>query len=81
MAQKASYFVQPKSTAYFFYTHPKVIQGLFLFGGILLRWVNDFQITICDLSGTGVQDTMIADLSLKKAMERKMGSQIIASVT
>ena len=34
------------------------------------------QITICDLSGTGVQDTMIADLSLKKAMEHKMGNQI-----
>ena len=35
------------------------------------------QITVCDLSGTGVQDTMIADLSIKKAMEQKMGSRII----
>ncbi len=34
------------------------------------------QITICDLSGTGVQDTMIADLSLKKAIDQKMGSRI-----
>ena len=36
----------PKSTAYFFYTHPKVIRELFLLEGSLLRWVNDFFGTI-----------------------------------
>jgi ornithine cyclodeaminase len=34
------------------------------------------QITICDLSGTGVQDTVIADLALKQAESRKLGIQI-----
>ncbi len=34
------------------------------------------QITICDLSGTGVQDTVIADLALKKATAGNLGSQI-----
>jgi len=34
------------------------------------------QVTICDLSGTGVQDTVIADLALKKANARNLGSQI-----
>jgi len=34
------------------------------------------QITICDLSGTGVQDTAIADLALKLAIERGLGTPI-----
>lgn len=34
------------------------------------------QITICDFSGTGVQDTVIADLALKKAKAENLGRQI-----
>jgi len=34
------------------------------------------QITICDLSGTGVQDTVIADLALKKAKNSRLGQMI-----
>lgn len=34
------------------------------------------QITICDLSGTGVQDTAIADLALKQAENRNLGIEI-----
>ncbi len=34
------------------------------------------QITICDLSGTGVQDTVIADLALKQAENSKLGIKI-----
>jgi len=36
----------------------------------------DEQITICDLTGVGVQDTAIALLAYQKAMERGMGLQI-----
>lgn len=39
------------------------------------RWSND-QITICDLTGTGVQDTAIALLSLRKAGEQGLGVEI-----
>ncbi len=34
------------------------------------------QITFCDLTGTGVQDTAIAVLALRKADENKMGIDI-----
>ncbi len=34
------------------------------------------QITICDLSGTGVQDTAIADLALNLASAEKLGTKI-----
>lgn len=34
------------------------------------------QITICDLSGTGVQDTAIADLAMKQAQEHNLGIEI-----
>ena len=34
------------------------------------------QITICDLSGTGVQDTAIADLAMKQAQEHNLGIKI-----
>jgi len=34
------------------------------------------QITFCDLTGTGVQDTAIAVLALRKADEKKMGAEI-----
>ena len=34
------------------------------------------QITICDLSGTGVQDTAIADLALKLAIDKGLGTTI-----
>lgn len=34
------------------------------------------QITICDFSGTGVQDTVIADLALKSSEAKNLGHQI-----
>jgi ornithine cyclodeaminase len=34
------------------------------------------QITLCDLSGTGVQDTAIADLALRLALEQGLGTRI-----
>ena len=34
---------------------------------------NDEDITICDLTGTGIQDTAIARLALKKAKENNLG--------
>jgi ornithine cyclodeaminase len=37
---------------------------------------NADQITFCDLTGTGVQDTAIAALALRKAAENKMGHDI-----
>lgn len=37
---------------------------------------NDRQITICDLTGTGVQDTAIANLALKKADMLGLGTEI-----
>lgn len=37
---------------------------------------NDSQITLCDLTGTGVQDTAIANLALKKAEELGLGTEI-----
>ncbi|MFQ5610971.1 MAG: cyclodeaminase [Anaerolineae bacterium] len=37
---------------------------------------NDEQITICDLTGTGVQDTAIALLAYRKAQEAGLGMQI-----
>jgi len=36
----------------------------------------DDQITICDLSGTGVQDTAIADLALQQVAEKGLGIEI-----
>jgi len=37
---------------------------------------NDDQITICDLSGTGVQDTAIAHLAVEQAARRGLGTEI-----
>jgi ornithine cyclodeaminase len=37
---------------------------------------DDTQITLCDLTGTGVQDTAIANLALKKAREMGLGTEI-----
>ena len=37
---------------------------------------NADQITFCDLTGTGVQDTAIAVLALRKAADSKMGHDI-----
>jgi ornithine cyclodeaminase len=37
---------------------------------------NDDQITICDLSGTGVQDTVIAHLAVEQAARRGLGTEI-----
>lgn len=37
---------------------------------------SDDQITICDLTGTGVQDTAIANLALKLSSQRRIGHQI-----
>jgi ectoine utilization protein EutC len=37
---------------------------------------NDTEITICDLTGVGVQDTAIALLAYRKAMERNLGLRI-----
>lgn len=37
---------------------------------------SDEEITICDLTGVGVQDTVIALLAYRKAMERGLGLQI-----
>ena len=34
---------------------------------------SDDEITVCDLSGTGVQDTMIADLLLRRAAQNTLG--------
>jgi len=34
------------------------------------------EITICDLTGVGVQDTAIALLGYRKAMEKGLGQQI-----
>ena len=37
---------------------------------------SDEEITICDLTGVGVQDTAIALLAYQKAMEKGLGLQI-----
>jgi ornithine cyclodeaminase len=37
---------------------------------------NDAQITICDLSGTGVQDTAIANLAVEQALQGGLGTKI-----
>jgi len=37
---------------------------------------NEAQITLCDLTGTGVQDTAIANLALKKSQELGLGTEI-----
>ena len=37
---------------------------------------NDQEITICDLTGTGIQDTAIARLALKKAKDKNLGISI-----
>ena len=37
---------------------------------------DDTQITLCDLTGTGVQDTAIANLALKKSQELGLGAEI-----
>jgi ornithine cyclodeaminase len=37
---------------------------------------DETQITLCDLTGTGVQDTAIANLALKKAQEMGLGTEI-----
>jgi len=37
---------------------------------------NDDEITICDLTGVGVQDTAIALLAYQRAMEKGLGIQI-----
>jgi ectoine utilization protein EutC len=39
---------------------------------------NEEQITVCDLTGTGVQDTAIALLAYRKAQEKKLGMAIEA---
>jgi ornithine cyclodeaminase len=39
---------------------------------------NDEQITVCDLTGVGVQDTAIGLLAYRKAVEEKLGIQIDA---
>ncbi len=36
----------------------------------------DQEITICDLTGTGIQDTAIARLAYKKALEKKLGFKL-----
>ncbi len=47
--------------------------GQIVTGGKIGR-IDDGQITICDLSGTGVQDTAIAHLALKMAEHRRAGT-------
>ena len=37
---------------------------------------NDKEITICDLTGTGIQDTAIARFAYKKALEKKLGLKL-----
>jgi len=37
---------------------------------------SDEEITVCDLTGVGVQDTAIALLAYRKAMEKGLGLQI-----
>jgi len=37
---------------------------------------SDEEITICDLTGVGVQDTAIARLAYRKAMEKNLGLRI-----
>ena len=37
---------------------------------------NSKEITICDLTGTGIQDTAIARLAYKKALEKKLGLKL-----
>lgn len=37
---------------------------------------SDEQITVCDLTGTGMQDTVIATLAYQKALEKGMGLEI-----
>ena len=39
---------------------------------------NEEQITVCDLTGTGVQDTAVALLAFRKAQERELGMTIEA---
>lgn len=39
---------------------------------------NDEQITVCDLTGTGVQDTAVASLAFRKAQEKGLGMTIEA---
>lgn len=38
------------------------------------RYIHQF--TICDLSGTGVQDTAIANLALQRAAKKGIGIEI-----
>lgn len=39
---------------------------------------NQAEITICDLTGTGVQDTVIATLAYQKAVEQGLGLEVIS---
>jgi ornithine cyclodeaminase len=39
---------------------------------------NQDEITICDLTGTGVQDTVIATLAYQKAREQGLGLEIVS---
>jgi ornithine cyclodeaminase/alanine dehydrogenase-like protein (mu-crystallin family) len=50
-----------------------------LTGGRRLGRTSDDQITICDLTGVGVQDTAIARLAYARAVERGLGT-LFASV-
>jgi ectoine utilization protein EutC len=49
-----------------------------LAAGIKPGRANDEEITMCDLTGVGVQDTAIALLAYQRAMEKGLGSQIQA---
>jgi ornithine cyclodeaminase/alanine dehydrogenase-like protein (mu-crystallin family) len=44
--------------------------------GLVNGRTNDKQITICDLTGTGVQDTAVALLAYQRAIAQKMGQKI-----
>ena len=49
-----------------------------LAAGIKPGRANDEEITMCDLTGVGVQDTAIALLAYQRAMAKGLGSQIQA---
>lgn len=54
----------------------KVLELGDIISGVGMGRQSEDQFTICDLSGTGVQDTAIADLALKKAKNKNFGIKI-----
>jgi ornithine cyclodeaminase len=56
----------------------KIVELGELISGRKLGRSNEKQVTVCDLTGTGVEDTVIAWLAYRKALERGLGLRIRA---